>query len=71
MSGAEVLRELRTIQPDLKVIITSAYSENWVLDAVGEQQPWFYVRKPYQFSELIDLVRRVRMDKMSDQASSS
>jgi CheY-like chemotaxis protein len=68
MSGAEVLRELRRIQPDVKVIITSAYSENWVLDAVGEQQPWFYVRKPYQFSELIDLVRRVCMDKMSDHA---
>ena len=27
MSGVEVLRELRRIQPDMKVIITSAYSQ--------------------------------------------
>jgi PAS domain S-box-containing protein len=68
MSGADVLRELRRIQPDMKVIITSAYSQNWVLDTIGEQQPWFYIRKPYRFSELIDLVQQVCMKKMSGHA---
>jgi PAS domain S-box-containing protein len=68
MSGLDVLRELRRIQPDVKVIITSAYSQRRVLDAIGEQQPWFYIRKPYQFSELIDLVRHVCKDQMSGHA---
>jgi two-component system, cell cycle sensor histidine kinase and response regulator CckA len=68
ISGLDVLRELRRIQPDVKVIITSAYSQHRVLDAIGEQQPWFYIRKPYQFSELIDLVRHVFIDRMSGHA---
>jgi PAS domain S-box-containing protein len=68
MSGGEVLRELRRIQPDMKVIIMSAYSEDRVREAIGEQQPWLYIRKPYQFSELIVLVRNVWLDKMSGQA---
>ena len=68
MSGLDVLRELRRIQPDVKVIITSAYSQDRVLGTIGEQQPWFYIRKPYQFSELIVLVRNVWLDKMSGQA---
>jgi DNA-binding NarL/FixJ family response regulator len=68
MSGGEVLRELRRIQPDMKVIIMSAYSRDRVLEAIGEQQPWLYIRKPYQFSELIALVRNVRFGKMSGEA---
>jgi hypothetical protein len=26
---------------------------DWMLDSIGEEQPWCYVRKPYQSSELI------------------
>ena len=59
MSGAEVLGELRRIQPELKVILTSAYSWDWVQDSVGNQQPWFYIRKPYHFSELSGLIQDV------------
>jgi CheY-like chemotaxis protein len=59
LSGAEVLRELRRIRPDVKVILTSAYSQDWVEDTVGGQQPWSYLRKPYRFSELTDLIRNV------------
>jgi PAS domain S-box-containing protein len=68
LSGGEVLRELRRIQPDMKVIIMSAYGQDRVLEAIGEQQPWLYIRKPYQFSELIALVRNVCLDRMSGQA---
>jgi CheY-like chemotaxis protein len=66
MSGGEVLHELRRIQPDMKVIIMSAYSRDRVLATIGGQQPWFYIRKPYQSSELIALVRNVCLDKTSD-----
>jgi PAS domain S-box-containing protein len=59
MPGREVLREFRRIRPDLKVIITSAYSKDQVLSAMGELQPWLYIRKPYQFTELIELLRKV------------
>jgi hypothetical protein len=44
----------------------SAYSRDRVLATIGGQQPWFYIRKPYQSSELIALVRNVCLDKTSD-----
>jgi CheY-like chemotaxis protein len=64
ISGGEVLHELRRIRPNLKVIVTSAYSRGWAQDSVGGQQPWFYIRKPYQFSQLTVLIRDVCLDQM-------
>jgi len=58
MSGREVLEELRRIRPDVKVILTSAFSEGKALSLIGEQIPWSYLRKPYQTSELTSLLRR-------------
>jgi PAS domain S-box-containing protein len=62
ISGRELLGELRRIQPDLKVIVTSAYSRDWVQDTV-DGQPWFYIRKPYRFSQLTGLIRNVCLDQ--------
>jgi PAS domain S-box-containing protein len=68
MSGGEVLQELRRVQAGAKVLITSAYSRDWVEDAIGEQQPWLYIRKPYQFSELISVVRDICLEKVNSPA---
>ena len=59
MSGREVLEELRRIQPNVKVIITTAYSQDHALATIGRQQPWLYIRKPYVLSELTALLRSV------------
>jgi len=58
MSGRDVLDELRRIQPSVKVIITSAYSQDWTLTGIGGQHSVPYIRKPYHFRELIDLLRK-------------
>ena len=58
MSGREVLSELRRIQPNVKVIITSAYSQEQAQTTLGGQQPWLYIRKPYQLNELTGLLRK-------------
>jgi len=58
MSGREVMEELRRIQPGVKVILTSAFSEGEVLSLVGQQHSWGYLRKPYQLSELMSLIRK-------------
>ena len=57
LSGGEVLRELRQLQPDVTVIITSAYSREQAQAMLGTQLPWLYIRKPYQVNELTDLLR--------------
>ena len=64
MSGGEVLAELRRVQPNVKVILTSAYSRDWLQNTVGSQQPWFYLRKPYRFRELTSLIREVCREQM-------
>jgi len=68
MSGREVLAELRRIQPNVKVIITSAYSQEWAVTTIGGQQSWLYIRKPYDFSVLMGLLRNVCLNelRMSD-----
>jgi CheY-like chemotaxis protein len=63
LSGKEVLGELRRIQPNLNVILTTAYSRDWVQGAVGGQQSWFYIRKPFRFPELTTLIREVCSDQ--------
>jgi two-component system, cell cycle sensor histidine kinase and response regulator CckA len=59
MTGREVLEELRRLRPDLNVIITTAYSHDTALKALGGQQSWFYIRKPYRAVEIEDLLRSV------------
>jgi two-component system, cell cycle sensor histidine kinase and response regulator CckA len=59
MSGREVFEELRRIQPNVRVIITTAYSQDYALATIGRQQPWLYIRKPYVLSELMALLRSV------------
>ena len=58
MSGREVLGELRRVKPNVKVIITSAYSQEQAQNTLGGQQPWRYIRKPYQINELAGLLRK-------------
>ena len=58
----EVLAQLRRIRPDLKVIITSAYGKDEALSIMGELQPWLYIRKPYQFTDLVELLSKIRSE---------
>jgi two-component system, cell cycle sensor histidine kinase and response regulator CckA len=65
MSGKEVLGELRRIQPGAKVIITSAYSQDWARTTIGGNEPWLYIRKPYRFVELMDMVQKVSLERLN------
>jgi PAS domain S-box-containing protein len=57
MSGPEVLAALRCIRPDVRVILTTAYSQETALAAIEGEHSWAYIQKPYQFSELTTLLR--------------
>ena len=63
MSGAEVLRELRRIRPDIKVILTTAYGRDRALAEVVERESVFYLRKPYHINDLTALFRKVYLKK--------
>jgi len=63
LPGREVLRELRRIRTDVNVILTTAYSQDSALAALGGEQPWGFIRKPYQLSELVELLRNACQDR--------
>ena len=63
MSGSDVLKEMQRIRPDVKVVLTTAFNQDSALSSIGEERPWGYVQKPYQFRELISLLRKACQDQ--------
>ena len=57
------------MRPDVKVIITTAYSQDTALGALGGLQTWFYIRKPYRAIELTDLLRHICLHERSGSVS--
>jgi PAS domain S-box-containing protein len=59
MPGRDVFVELQKTRPGINVIITSAYSRQYALTAMGGQQSWLYIRKPYSLAELTEVLRSI------------
>lgn len=58
LSGPEVLSELTRIRPDVKIIVTTAYSQNVAAASLGNERVWAFIRKPYQMPDLIQLLHK-------------
>ncbi len=58
MTGEEAFRELRRIDPEVKVFISSGYSE-WEISArfAGKSLAGF-IQKPYQIADLLEIFRK-------------
>jgi two-component system, cell cycle sensor histidine kinase and response regulator CckA len=56
-SSREVLAEARRIRPDIKVILTSAYSREMVIPSLGPQPVDAFIRKPFPLADLVELLR--------------
>ena len=69
MSGQDLLAELKRVRPDVKVILTTAYSEDIAFSTSGVQA-WRYVRKPYQFRDVMSLLRFACLDKQQRSSAS-
>jgi PAS domain S-box-containing protein len=52
MSTNEVIAAASRIRPDIKILLTSAYSSRDAADALAATQVKGFIRKPYQFREL-------------------
>ena len=55
-----VLEEARRIRPEMRVIVTSAYSKELAEEALGAPIALF-IRKPYRLAELTDLLRQAML----------
>ena len=58
MDGKEVHRQLRQIDPEVRVLLSSGYSEHQVAQQFDESLAAF-LKKPYQPGDLLEKVRRV------------
>jgi two-component system, cell cycle sensor histidine kinase and response regulator CckA len=59
MSGSEVLKMLKAINPDVRVILSSGYSMQGEVKKVVESGCRDFIQKPYIFTELSKIVHRV------------
>jgi two-component system, cell cycle sensor histidine kinase and response regulator CckA len=59
MDGAEMFRELRQVRPDVRVIMSSGYSEQEVADRLSNQGIAGFIQKPYQIKALSDKLHEV------------
>ena len=59
MNGRQVLKILKDLSPDVKVILSSGYS----LNGLGEQAPETagdgFIQKPYQIQQLASILNTV------------
>ena len=68
ISGREVLEELRRVQPEVRVILTTAYGRDRAVDAMGGDPSLLYLRKPYRIGELIEMLGRAGQRSVSKRA---
>jgi PAS domain S-box-containing protein len=57
LDGLETFRELRRIRPDVRVILSSGYSEEAATEQFAEQGLAGFIQKPYQLDALIAKLR--------------
>jgi PAS domain S-box-containing protein len=56
-SSREVMAEARRIRPDIKVILTSAYSRAMVMPSLDAPRISAFIRKPFPLADLVELLR--------------
>jgi DNA-binding NtrC family response regulator len=56
--SAEVVAEAAQTRPDIRVILTSAYSQEMVTAPLSTSQIRDFIRKPFQLRELVETLRR-------------
>jgi PAS domain S-box-containing protein len=59
MSGDRALREMRQIRPDLRVLVSTGYSESEATRRFAGLNVAGFVQKPYTAAQLVDRVRSV------------
>jgi CheY-like chemotaxis protein len=59
ISGSETFNTLKSINPDIKVILSSGYSINGKAKEIMERGCRAFIQKPFEMSDLSDKIRKV------------
>jgi two-component system, cell cycle sensor histidine kinase and response regulator CckA len=52
MDGSAVFREMKRLQPEMPVILSSGFNEEAALSTFGEQRPARFLQKPFRLEAL-------------------
>jgi CheY-like chemotaxis protein len=58
-SSPEVVAEAARVRPDIKVIVTSAYSREMIMDKMRASQIYGFIRKPFRLVDLTKMLQDV------------
>ena len=56
-SSYEIIAQAANAKPDIRIILTSAYSQEMIADAMRAPQVRSFIRKPFRFGELLNTLR--------------
>jgi YesN/AraC family two-component response regulator len=59
MDGEQCFQELREIKPDIKVILSSGFSEHEVTQKFMGKGLAGFIQKPYKLSELKEVIQKM------------
>ncbi len=59
MDGGEAFRELRAMNPDVRVLISSGFTEGGVADRFTDEAPDGFIHKPFNLKELMLKIKEV------------
>jgi CheY-like chemotaxis protein len=59
MGGEETIHRIRQLDPDVRAVVSSGYSDNAVISNYAEHGFCAFLRKPYHLDELRDILARV------------
>ena len=62
MNGAETLRHLRALDPEVRVLLSSGYDESEVAKKLEDSRPAGFIKKPYRPEQLVKKVRGLLQD---------
>jgi DNA-binding NtrC family response regulator len=55
-SSHEVIAEATKAHPDVRIILTSAYSRDMVLAGIGAAWDYDFIRKPFRAEDLLSII---------------
>jgi DNA-binding NtrC family response regulator len=58
-SSSEVVAEAAQVRPDIRVILTSAYSQEMTKGTMSAPQIRNFIRKPFQLEDLVKMLENV------------
>ena len=62
MDGATCLRHLRSLQPEVRVLLTTGHQDPDIGPAAGGEKPTGFLAKPYRISDLLKAVQAALAD---------